>query len=48
MADLAERSADLHYRRIPTFVKAYFATRKLDEFATDLASMIQGAREVCY
>ena len=36
MADLAERSADLHYRRIPTFVKAYFATRKLDEFATDL------------
>ena len=36
MADLAERSADLHYRRISTFVKAYFATRKLDEFATDL------------
>ena len=36
MAALAERSADAHYRRIPTFVKAYFATRKLDEFATDL------------
>lgn len=36
MADLATRSADLHYRRIAPFVKAYFATRKLDEFATDL------------
>lgn len=36
MASLAERSTDAHYRRIPSFVKAYFATRKLDEFATDL------------
>ena len=36
MAHLAERSADFHYRRIPSFVKAYFTTRKLDEFATDL------------
>ncbi len=36
MAALAERSADTHYRRIPTFVRAYFSTRKLDEFATDL------------
>lgn len=36
MAALAERSADSHYRRIPSFVKAYFATRKLDEFAIDL------------
>lgn len=36
MALLAERSADTHYRRIPTFVRAYFATKKLDEFATDL------------
>ena len=36
MAVLAERSADTHYRRIPLFVRAYFATRKLDEFATDL------------
>jgi len=33
---LAERSADTHYRRIPGFVRAYFATKKLDEFATDL------------
>jgi len=36
MSALAERSADTHYRRIPTFVRAYFATKKLDEFATDL------------
>ena len=36
MAALAERSADTHYRRIPSFVRAYFATKKLDEFATDL------------
>ena len=36
MAALAERSADTHYRRIPAFVRAYFATKKLDEFATDL------------
>ena len=36
MAALAERSADAHYRRIPGFVAAYFATKKLDEFATDL------------
>jgi hypothetical protein len=35
-ARLAERSADAHYRRIPAFVKAYFATRKLDEFANEL------------
>ena len=33
---LAERSADAHYRRIPSFVKSYFATKKLDEFAHDL------------
>jgi hypothetical protein len=31
MAALAQRSADAHYRRIPTFVRAYFATKKLDE-----------------
>ena len=35
-AKLSERSADLQYRRIPAFIKAYFSTRKLDEFATDL------------
>jgi hypothetical protein len=36
MAALAERSADTHYRRIPGFLRSYFATKKLDEFATDL------------
>ncbi len=34
-ARLAERSADAHYRRIPSFVRAYFVTKKLDEFAED-------------
>lgn len=36
MGALAERSADVHYRRIPGFVRAYFATKKLDEFCFDL------------
>jgi hypothetical protein len=36
-ARLAERSADIWYRRIPGFVKAYFTVKKLDEFATSLA-----------
>ena len=36
VARLAERSADTHYRRIPSFVKAYYSVRKLDEFSTDL------------
>ncbi len=36
IATLSERSADTHYRRIPSFVRAYFTTRKLDEFALDL------------
>jgi hypothetical protein len=36
MALLAERSADQHFRRIPAFVKAYIATKKLDEFAADM------------
>lgn len=31
-ARLAVRSADTHYRRIPTFVKAYITFKKLDEF----------------
>ena len=53
IAALAERSADTHYRRIPSFVKAYFATRKLDEFATDLVRRgklnkpIGGTFDVC-
>lgn len=36
MARLAERSADTHYRRIPSFIKAHFVARKLDEFANEL------------
>ena len=32
MAALAEHSADVHYRRIPAFVKAYYTIRKLNEF----------------
>lgn len=35
-ARLAERSADAHYRRIPLFVHAYIAIKKLDEFADHL------------
>jgi hypothetical protein len=36
-ARLAEHSADVWYRRIPGFVRAYFAVKKLDEFASSLA-----------
>lgn len=35
-ARLAARSADVHYRRIPSFVKAYFTFKKLDEFGESL------------
>jgi hypothetical protein len=35
-ARLALRSADVHYRRIPSFVKAYFTFKKLDEFGDSL------------
>jgi hypothetical protein len=38
MAQLARQSADVHYRRIPAYVQAHFLTKKLDEFATYLAS----------
>lgn len=37
MASLAERSADVHYRRIVGFVKAYFGVKKLDELAENMA-----------
>ncbi|MEP3480585.1 MAG: hypothetical protein ABJZ55_15150 [Fuerstiella sp.] len=33
MAELAERSAELHYGRITGFVKANYTVKKLDEFA---------------
>jgi hypothetical protein len=36
IAALAEQSADTHYRRIPSFIRAYFTMKKLDEFAIDL------------
>jgi hypothetical protein len=35
-AALAERSADVYYRRIPGFVRAYFVAKKLDEFSEHL------------
>ncbi len=35
VVSLAERSADIHYRRLPEFIKSYFMVRKLDEFASN-------------
>ncbi|MGR5433206.1 methylation-associated defense system protein MAD7 [Vibrio owensii] len=35
-AKLAEHSADIHYRRVPVFVKAYITAKKLDEFSQSL------------
>ncbi|WP_295454524.1 hypothetical protein, partial [uncultured Thiodictyon sp.] len=37
MARLAIGSADIHYRRIPSFIKAYYTFKKLDEFGDSLA-----------
>ena len=36
VAALAERSGDVHYRRIPAYVKAHFTVKKLDEFGESL------------
>ncbi|MCB9694489.1 MAG: hypothetical protein H6736_21985 [Alphaproteobacteria bacterium] len=36
VATLAEQSADVHYRRIPAYVKAHFTLKKLDEFGESL------------
>lgn len=36
VAALAERSADVHFRRIPAYVKAHFTVKKLDEFGDSL------------
>jgi hypothetical protein len=36
IASLAEHSADFQYRRIPAFIRAYFVTKKLDEFGSML------------
>ena len=40
MADLARRSADAHYRRIPLYVQAQYRVRKLDEFAEYLSRKV--------
>lgn len=40
MAELARRSADAHYRRVPAFVQAQFVTKKLDELATYLGGKL--------
>lgn len=39
MSMLAAHSADVHYRRMPAFLKAYFTARKLDEFAKHLRAI---------
>jgi hypothetical protein len=36
VSQLAEISAEVHYRRIPKFVRAYFLTKKLNEFSSHL------------
>ena len=36
-AELASKSATLHYKRIPGFIKSYFSIKKLDEFADYLS-----------
>jgi len=40
MADLARHSADVHYRRIPSYVSAHYLVRKLDEFADYLSRKV--------
>lgn len=35
-AHIAEQSADGYFRRIPSFIRAYFTARKLDEFSDHL------------
>lgn len=39
VAALAESNAEFHHRRIPGFVKAYYLTRKMDEYAGDQLRM---------
>jgi hypothetical protein len=36
MRELATKSAETHYRRIPDYIQAHFITKKLDELATYL------------
>jgi hypothetical protein len=37
MAELARHSAEVHYRRMPEFIRAHFVLKKLDEMATYLS-----------
>lgn len=46
MALLAQRSADIHYRRIPPFVKASFVLKKLEDLALHLQRLGQLNRPV--
>ena len=45
MATLAQTSADVHFRRIPNFVKAHYALRKLDEFGKHLVKVGKLSRQ---
>jgi hypothetical protein len=45
MAELAARSADLWYRRIPSYVRAHFVVAKLADFANYLARLGQLSRD---
>lgn len=40
MQELAQKSADLHYRRIPAFVHAHYILKKLDEMADYLCGKV--------
>jgi hypothetical protein len=40
MADLARQSADVHYRRLPSYIAAQYLIRKLDEFAEYLSKKV--------
>ncbi|MDQ7814232.1 MAG: hypothetical protein RDU25_00275 [Patescibacteria group bacterium] len=40
MAALARHSADVHYRRIPTYVQSHYLLRKLDELADYLSHRV--------
>lgn len=43
IAELARRSADAHYRRIPGYVQSHLALKKLDEMATELKKQMKYA-----
>lgn len=45
---LAEQSNELHFKRIPSFIKAYFSVKKLEEFAEYLSrkGKIPGSKSV--